>query len=99
MTFFRNIGHVMSLKGDTLQGTLILITFLKEVLKSILSVISHFFFLQKGSRGYAKRPELELWLKLLNISCMNDYAATFCFVYQIPLECFKALEEETLADF
>lgn len=48
MTFLRNIGHVISQKGDILKEMLILITFLIEVLRNILSVTRDFFFLKKS---------------------------------------------------
>ena len=44
----RNVGHVISQKADILKGTLILITFLIELLQSILSVTRDFFFLKKS---------------------------------------------------
>lgn len=49
MVFLRNIGHFISKKGNTLKETLMLITFLIEGLKSILSVTGVYFFLRKGN--------------------------------------------------
>jgi len=48
MTCLRNIRHVISQKGNIFEETLVLITFLIEVLKSIPSVTRDFFFLKNS---------------------------------------------------